>query len=104
MLLADYGRYVLLPEEQFRGSTPPPHSIPDSIGHHEEWIAACKGVGKTDSPLTYGCHLTEIGQLGNLAFRTGKVIEWDAKHLRARGVPEADRWIHHDYRPGWKLS
>jgi hypothetical protein len=54
--------------------------------------------------LTYGCHLTEIGQLGNLAFRTGKVIEWDAKNLRARGVPEADRWIHHDYRPGWKLS
>ena len=43
-------------------------------------------------------------RLGNLAFRTGKVIEWDAKNLRARGVPEADRWIHHDYRPGWKLS
>jgi predicted dehydrogenase len=104
MLLADYGRYVLLPEDQFRGSTPPPRSIPDSIGHHEEWIAACKGVGKTDSPLTYGCHLTEIGQLGNLAFRTGKVIEWDALKMRARGLPEADRWIHHDYRPGWKLS
>jgi hypothetical protein len=39
-----------------------------------------------------------------LAFRTGKVIEWDALKMRARGLPEADRWIHHDYRPGWKLS
>lgn len=33
MLLADYGRYVLLPEEQFRGSTPRPipFQIPSAI-------------------------------------------------------------------------
>lgn len=104
MLLADYGRYVLLPEEKFRGSKPAVEHIPNSIGHHAEWIAACKGVGRPHSPLTYGCQLTEIGLLGNLAFRTGKVIDWDVAKMRARGLPEADRFIHHDYRKGWKLS
>jgi predicted dehydrogenase len=104
MLLADYSRNLLLPEETFRGHTAPPRTIADSIGHHAEWIAACKGVGTTGSPLSYGCLLTEIGLLGNLAFRTGKPIEWDATRLRAQGVPEADRFIHHDYRPGWRLS
>ena len=104
LLLADYGRRLLLPEEKFRNHPVPPRTIADSIGHHAEWIRACKGEGTPGSPLTYGCHLTEIGQLGNLAFRLGKTVEWDAVRLKAKGCPEADRLIHHEYRKGWKLS
>jgi predicted dehydrogenase len=114
MLLADYGRHVLLPEEKFKGATLPPSSLAESVGHHEEWIRACKGenlalsqfaaLGKTNSPFSYGALLTEIGLLGNIAFRTGKRIEWDADNMKAKGVPEADRLIHHEYRPGWKLG
>jgi predicted dehydrogenase len=104
MLLADYSRYLLLPEEKFRDFPAPPQTIPNSIGHHAEWIEACKGRGQTHSPLTYGALLTEIGALGNVAYRTGKRIEWDAKNLRAKGVPEADRYIQYHYRPGWKLT
>jgi hypothetical protein len=84
-----------------------------SVGHHEEWIRACKGenlalpqfapLGRTNSPFAYGAILTEIGLLGSVAFRTGKRIEWDAANLKAKGAPEADRFIHHDYRDGWKL-
>ncbi|MBN8248076.1 MAG: Gfo/Idh/MocA family oxidoreductase [Verrucomicrobia bacterium] len=103
LLLADYGRRILLPESTFKDFTPPPQTIPDSIGHHEEWIQACKGQGTCGSPLTYGAQLTEIGALGNVAFRTGKRIEWDAPRMKARGVPEADRFIRHHYRSGWSL-
>jgi predicted dehydrogenase len=42
MLLADYDRHVLLPEKDFAGFTPPKPSIPESIGHYNEWIEACK--------------------------------------------------------------
>ena len=52
-LLADYGRNVLLPEKQFEGFVRPPKSIPDSIGHHEEWIAACKTGGTTTCQFDY---------------------------------------------------
>jgi len=103
LLLADYGRRILLPESKFKDFTPPPQTIPDSIGHHEEWIQACKGQGTCGSPLTYGAQLTEIGALGNVAFRTGKRIEWDAPRMKARGVPEADEFIRHHYRSGWSL-
>ena len=34
MLLSDYGKHVLLPEEKFTDFTRPPPSIPKSIGHH----------------------------------------------------------------------
>lgn len=103
LLLADYGRRILLPEATFKDFVPPAPTIPDSIGHHEEWIAACKGIGKTDSPLTYGAHLTEIGALGNVAYRTGKRLEWDAPRMRAKGCPEADQFIQHHYRSGWSI-
>ena len=48
MLLSDYSRHLLLPEKEFAGFVAPPHSIPDSIGHHAEWIRACK----TGEPTT----------------------------------------------------
>lgn len=37
-------------------------------------------------------------------WRVGKSIEWDAKRMRVKGVPEADRFIHHEYRKGWELQ
>jgi hypothetical protein len=92
----------------------PVETLAESVGHHQEWIRAVKGenlampqfaaLGRTNSPFAYGGLLTEIGQLGNIAFRTGKRIEWDAVRMRAKGVPEADRFIHHEYRKGWKLG
>ncbi len=114
MLLADYGRHVLLPEASFKDFVPPAPTLAESVGHHEEWIRACKGenlalpqfapLGRTNSPFAYGTLLTEIGQLGNVAFRTGKRLEWDVTRMHAKGVPEADRLLHHEYRKGWKLG
>ncbi len=31
---------------------------------------------------------------GIVALRTGRDFEWDSANLKAKGVPEADRWIH----------
>jgi len=102
-LLSDYGRHMLLPEKDFAGFVPPPHSIPDSIGHHAEWIRACKTGQPTTCSFDYSGPLTEAVLLGNVAYRTGKKIEWDSKHLRATGCPEANAFIRHTYRRGWKI-
>ena len=103
MLLAEYGRYVLLPEKDFAGFQPPKQTIPKSIGHHEEWIYACKTGAPTTCNFEYGGTLTEAVLLGNVAYRTGKKIEWDSKRLRAKNFPEADQYIQHQYRSGWKI-
>ena len=93
MLLADYDRRRLLPEKKFADYEPPKPSIPASIGHHDEWIAACKKGGRTTCSFDYSGALTEAVLLGNVAYRTGKRLEWDPVALRARNCPEADRWI-----------
>ena len=103
MLLADYGRHVLLPERDFEGFKPPTPFLKDSIGHHKEWIEACKTGGPTSCPFDYSGPLTEAALLGNVAYRAGRKLEWDREHLKATGCPEADRYIHHHYRKGWKI-
>ncbi|MGI8966416.1 MAG: gfo/Idh/MocA family oxidoreductase, partial [Limisphaerales bacterium] len=85
------------------GFTPPPPTIPKSIGHHEEWIEACKMGGKTTCNFDYSGALTEAVLLGNVSYRAGKKILWDAAKLKAVDCPEADRFIQHHYRSGWKI-
>ena len=102
-LISDYGRHLLFPEKDFAGFVPPAKTIPESIGHHAEWILACKTGGKTTCSFDYSGPLTEAALLGNLAYRVGKPIDWDSAHQKARGNPGADALIQHQYRKGWKL-
>jgi predicted dehydrogenase len=104
MLLSDYGKHLLLPEDKFAGFVPPPPSIPKSLGHHAEWLHACKAGAPTTCNFEYAGWLTEANHLGNVAFRTGMRLEWDAANLRATNCPDAERYLRRDYRPGWKLA
>ncbi|HLX62697.1 MAG TPA: Gfo/Idh/MocA family oxidoreductase [Planctomycetota bacterium] len=115
MLLADYGRRKLLPEEKFKDFAPPPQSIAASKGHHAEWINAIKnngygagsegntGANGTTCNFEYSGALSETILLGNVAFRTGQKLDWDAKELKATNCPAADAFIRREYRKGWVL-
>jgi predicted dehydrogenase len=105
VLVSGYDRYELLPKDKFKDFEPPKPTIAKSIGHHAEWVEACR---KNDPSLTtcnfdYSGLLTETVLLGAVAFRTGKTIEWDAKNLRATNAPEADQYIRRTYRKGWEI-
>jgi predicted dehydrogenase len=102
LLLADYGRRLLFPEEKFKG-VDGDGSIPRSIGHHKEWVEAIKNGGSTTCNFAYSGALTEAVLLGVVSYRVGKPLEWDAKALQAKGVPEADALIKKEYRKGWEM-
>jgi len=104
MLLSDYGKHALLPEERFRDFIKPEPTIAKSIGHHAEWVHACKTGSPTTCDFAYSGWLTEANHLGNVAYRTGKTLQWDAVGLRAKDAPEADPLIRREYRKGWSLS
>jgi len=103
MLIADYGRHQLLPEAQYAGFKPPAPTIPNSIGHHAEWIRACKTGAPTTCNFDYSGTLAESVLLGVVAHRAGQKLQWDPVNLKAVGCPEADRFIHKSYREGWKV-
>ena len=104
MLLARYDKNVLLPEKDFRDFVRPPESIPKSLGHYAEWIHACKTGAPTTCNFDYAGWLTEANHLGNVAYRTGKKLEWDAARLYATNAPDAEPFVRRDYRKGWTLG
>jgi predicted dehydrogenase len=103
LLIADYGQHKLLPEEKFADFKRPDPFIPESIGHHREWVEACKTGVPTTCNFDYSGALTEAALLCNVALRTRKKLIWDAKNLKAIGCPEADAFIRREYREGWTL-
>lgn len=104
MLVANYGSHKLLPEDKFRDFRRPEPFIPKSLGHHAEWIHACKTGAPTTCNFHYAGWLTEANHLGNVAYRAGKKLQWDAAKLAATNAPEAEQYLKRTYRKGWKLA
>ena len=104
LLLSDYSKHALLPRAKFQDFERPEPFIPDSLGHHREWIHACKTGAPTTCNFEYAGWLTEANHLGNVAYRVGKKLHWDPVQLKASNAPEAEPLIHRPYRKGWKLA
>ena len=82
----------------------PPKSHPRiKGGHFNEWVEACKGGVAAGSNFEYSGRLTEAVLLGNVAIRSGRPIEWDAKNLKVTNFEPANAFVTKSYRDGWKL-
>lgn len=103
MLLSDYGKHVLLPEDQYKDFERPEPFIPASKGHHAEWIHACKTGDPTTCNFEYAGWLTEANHLGNVAYRAGEKLEWNPQEMKATNTSAAEPYIKRKYRMGWTL-
>lgn len=103
MIISNYSKHMLLPVEKFADFQRPEPYIPDSIGHHAEWLNAIKTGGPTTCNFSYSGALTEAVLLGVAAYRSGETIEWDAEQLVCRGADRAQQLLHTEYRKGWQL-
>ena len=102
-VLADYSTRKIFMLDGTEPS-PPPQTIPNSIGHWAEWAQACKSRGPTTCNFDYSGALAEAVLLGNVSYRAGgKKLTWDAESLKATDCPEADPFIKREYRSGWTL-
>ena len=78
ILVSDYGKHLLLPEDTFKDIPAPDPFIENSIGHHKEWTEAIKQGGKTTCHFDYGAALTEAVLLGSVSYRSGEAIDYMA--------------------------
>ncbi len=100
----------LFPESLHESYERPEPGIPSSPGHREEWIQACKGGEPAGSSFDWAGPLTETVLLGNIALRpelreklSYQTLDFDPEKLSFPGLPEADKYLHYEYREGWKL-
>jgi predicted dehydrogenase len=104
MLICDYKKRILLPEDKYKDFEPPKPWLEPSPGHYEEWIKGAKEGTPTLCNFDYSGKLVEHNLLGTVAFRTGKKLLWDPQPMKAKGCPEADQYVRPAYRSGWTLD
>ncbi len=104
-LLCDQTGYKprLIPESKMISAGKPPVTEERSIGHYEEWVAACKGGKPAGVEFGYGSLLTEIVLLGNIAIRRGKKLEWDGLKGKFTNDEAANNQIREPYHNGWEI-
>lgn len=103
MLVANYDRRQLLPQEKFADVQPPPQTIATSPGHWNEWVAGCKTGSPTTCNFDYAGTLTETVLLGIVAYRSGQKLAWDGAKLKVRNTTAADVFLSKQYRKGFEV-
>jgi predicted dehydrogenase len=103
MLLANYAQHVLWPAQKYADYEPPEPSIPESNGHHQEWIQACKSGSPTSCNFDYSGAITETVLLGNIAYRVGEQLAWDGEQMKFTNNAAANEYLQREYRAGWRL-
>jgi predicted dehydrogenase len=107
LMYSTYGRNPrIIPESKMREYQRPEKTIPRSPGIHEEWVEAIKKGTKSTSDFSYSGTLTEVMLLGNVAVATKEhntKLEWDSENMEFKNLPEANEFLHMEYREGWSL-
>jgi len=113
LFIGDKGKmleYRLIPESRRKEYGRPPQMLPRSPGHFVEWIEACKGGKPAGSNFDHAGTLAEVVLLGNVALRpelreklTRTKLLWDGPNMKITNVPEANEFLHRQYRNGWTL-
>ena len=77
----------------------PAPTIPDSPGHLREFLDAIKARNlDTTCNVRYGHRVTKPGLLSNIAFRTGRRLQWDDTKERIVGDSDATRYLRRSFR------
>jgi predicted dehydrogenase len=83
-----------------------PQTLPRiPVSHEMNWANACMGIGEANCPFSYAGPLTETMLLGVVALRAGygRKLFWDAANGKFTNAPDADQYLHREYRKGWEL-
>lgn len=102
-LYVNYAEHFLLPRDRFQNQSAPAASIPESPGHHAEWLRAIRDGARTTCDFEYSGKVSEAVLLGVFAYRAGRKLEYDAPTMTAVNCPEAARFFRQPCREGWEI-
>ena len=68
-----------------------------------DFLECCRTRKRPAMDLELGNHVTTVAHLGNLALRTNRSIEYDAKAMKVIGNDQANEMITAKYHNGWAL-
>ncbi len=93
---------VLIPESKMEFLRKEDEELRESRGN-EVWINAFKNRTQSPGSFIYAGPVTETILLGAVALRAGKKVEYDSHNMKITNIPEANKYLTREYRPGWEL-
>jgi predicted dehydrogenase len=94
----------LIPASRDKAYQRPPKTLPRSVGHHKEWLLACRTGSPTRSSFEFAGPLTEAVLLGMVCVRNGgDRLVWDSPNLKVTNDPDANHFLDYEHRPGWEV-
>ena len=69
-----------------------------------DFIDQCFARGEPLCPLEEGHRSTCFAHLANIAYKVGRRLEWDPEAEMFTNCDLANRYLHYDYRKGYKLG
>ena len=74
-----------------------------SNNHHSNWLACIKSGKETICPAEVGHRSASICHLGNIGYRTGRKLKWDATKEVFVDDSAANKELSREPRAKWKL-
>ena len=105
IMMNDAG-WEVIPEKRKASLEPEKHrsSGDPRPAHVRNFLNCVKSRQQPVLNLELGHQISTVAHLGNLAYRTGSKISWDATNEKIIGNPAADRLVGVQYRAPWKLD
>jgi predicted dehydrogenase len=103
-LVTGYKKHKIIPEGDRMSATPEiPKTIPDSVGHHREWLDCIRTRQQPSCNVGYHYKLDLAITLSLLSLKLGRSIEFDPKTETIVGDAEARKLAVPEYRSPWKF-
>ncbi len=107
-LILDRGGWEVIEERQSKSKVSKPLEKSSDNGvdkHMQNFIDVVKSRKMEDlhCPIQAGAHVATVSQMGNIAFRSGKKLEWDAAKERFTDEDINAKYLMKEYHNGYKL-
>ncbi|MEO7394636.1 MAG: Gfo/Idh/MocA family oxidoreductase [Chitinophagaceae bacterium] len=107
-LILNRGGWEVIEEKQSKHKVSKPFVKPSDNGldkHWENFVSVVKSRKMEDlhCSIQAGAHVATVAQMGNIAFRSGKKLEWDAAKERFTDDAINKEYMMKDYHNGYKL-
>lgn len=107
-LILNRGGWEVIEEKQSKSKVSRPFEKSSDNGldrHWENFVSVVKSRKMEDlhCPIQAGAHVATVSQMGNIAFRTGKKLQWDEANHAFTDADVNKQYMMKEYHNGYKL-
>ncbi len=107
-LILDRGGWEVIDEKNSKSKVSKPFVKASDNGlnkHMENFVNVVKSrkMDELHCPIQAGAHVATVAQMGNIAYRTGKKLEWDSAKQQFTDNDVNKKYMMKEYHNGYKL-